>query len=118
MKQVLIFIRPNMYFKTKDALTVGNFNSMSVKEVLGRGKKGANFDMTGNGKEVTSENDNPFVAKKMIEIFCRDEDVDCLIKIVLSINRTGTAGDGKIFVIPAENGIRIRTAESGVNSIV
>ena len=54
----------------------------------------------------------------MLEIFCRDEDVDKLIEVVKSVNQTGNPGDGKIFVIDVEDGTRIRTGESGVNAIM
>jgi Nitrogen regulatory protein PII len=54
----------------------------------------------------------------LIEIFCRDEDVEKLINIVKRVNQTGNSGDGKIFVINVEDGTRIRTGESGINSLM
>ena len=48
----------------------------------------------------------------------RDEDLDHLIKTVVNVNQTGTAGDGKIFVLPAETAIRIRTGEKDINAIM
>jgi nitrogen regulatory protein PII 2 len=117
MKQVLIFIRPDKYFKTKEALNGNNFGAMSAREVLGRGKARAGFQ-TADGMEIVAEAENPFMAKKMIEIFCRDEEVDLLIQIVLKINKTGNPGDGKIFVIGVDDGVRIRTEETGINSIM
>lgn len=117
MKQVFVIIRPNMYYKTKDALVKNNFHSMSVKEVLGRGKEGAKFT-TGNGEEVINVDTYPFVAKKMIEIFCRDEDLEQLVEAVKKVNQTGHAGDGKIFVLEAEDIVRIRTGEKGVDALM
>lgn len=117
MKQVFIIIRPNMYYKTKDALVKNSFHSMSVKEVLGRGKEGAKFT-TGSGDEIICNDTHPFVAKKMIEIFCRDEDLNQLIEVVKQVNQTGHSGDGKIFVLEAEDIVRIRTEEKGVNALM
>ena len=115
MKQVIIIVRTNMYFKTRDALMNHNFQAISEKEVLGRGKKGSHYS-TGTGEEVNTG--YSFSAKKMIEIYCRDEDVDLLIDTVKEVNQTGTPGDGKIFVLPAEESIRIRTGETGVNALM
>ena len=115
MKQVLIIIRPNMYFKTREALVENNFQAMSEKDVLGRGKQSGEY-IAGTGEEVHSE--YPFLAKKMIEIYCRDEDLERLIETVEKINQTGSSGDGKIFVLPTEDVIRIRTGEEGINAIM
>lgn len=117
MKQVFVIIRPRMYYKTKDALVENGFYSMIVKDVVGRGKKPANF-ILGNGEKVTTDISHPFVAKKMIEIFCRDEDLDNLVETIKSANKTNNVGDGKIFVIDIDDGIRIRTGESGNNALV
>lgn len=115
MKQVIIIIRTNQYFKTRAALQKANFGAISEKEIVGRGKK------TGHYTAVTGEESHAnysFSAKRMIEIYVRDEDVERLIKTVLEINKTGTPGDGKIFILPAENVIRIRTGEKDVNAIM
>ena len=117
MKQVYIIIRLNKFYKTKDALAKNNFFSLSSKEVLGRGRNGVDF-ATGEGDDIDNNTDHPFVAKKMIEIFCRDEDLDELIEVIKSVNQTGHPGDGKIFVIDVEDGLRIRTGESGINAIM
>ena len=117
MKQVYIVIRLNKYYKTKDALAEHNFFSLSSKEVLGRGRNGVDF-ISAEGSEAGSKIDHPFVAKRLIEIFCRDEDLYDLIEVVKSVNQTGNPGDGKIFVIDVEDGIRIRTGETGVNAIM
>ncbi|MCH3964856.1 MAG: P-II family nitrogen regulator [Clostridium sp.] len=117
MKLVYIILRPNRYYKTKEALVKNNFFSLSSKDVLGRGKSSVDY-VTKNGDKLLKYNKRPFVSKKMMEIFCRDEDVDTLIDIVKSINQTGNSGDGKIFVVDVEDGTRIRTGESGVNSLM
>lgn len=117
MKQVYIIIRPNKYYKTKDALVASNFFSLSSKEVIGRGKNSVDYS-TNDGFKLSRQEEHPFVAKKLIEIFCRDEDIEKLIDIVKGVNQTGNSGDGKIFVIDVEDGTRIRTGENGVNSLM
>lgn len=115
MKQVLIIIRPNMYFETREALVKNNFQAMSEKDALGRGKSSVDY-VAGTGEEVDTY--YPFLAKKMIEIYCREEDLERLIETVKSVNQTGSSGDGKIFVLPVEDSIRIRTGEKGINAIM
>ncbi len=115
MKQVIIIIRTNKYFQTREALVKANFGSISEKEIIGRGKKTGRYTAV-TGEESTAN--YSFSAKRMLEIYVRDEDVDRLIKTVLEINQTGTAGDGKIFVLPAETAIRIRTGEKDTNAIM
>lgn len=106
-----------MYFETKNALVEHNFLSMSVKDVLARFCRSISFEYA-DGNPVNTDIENPFVAKKMIEIFCRDEDLDNLIETVLCINKTGHEGDGKIWVTDAIDAERIRTGEKGINAIM
>ena len=62
--------------------------------------------------------ENALVAKKLIEMVVPDEAVDSLIQLVLSVNSHGTEGDGKIFVLPVEESIRIHTGETGEDALV
>ncbi len=119
MKQLIITIRPSKYYELKDALIEKGFNSMSIKDVLGRGKNPVTFEAnaTGSGTAL-AEYKHPMIAKKMIEIFARDEDCDEIIETVQSIAHTGNHGDGKIFVVPLESSLRIRTGEKDVNAIM
>ncbi|MCR4822433.1 MAG: P-II family nitrogen regulator [Treponema sp.] len=112
MKEVTIILRPKMYFKTKDALDKAGFSSLSVQEVIGRGKSPVQYDFD---NEVVTHR---LVAKRMITMFVRDQDVDFLVKTIVETNKTNHAGDGKIFVSPVEDGIRIRTGESGNEAIL
>lgn len=117
MKQVYIIIRPNKYYKTKNTLVENNFFALSTKEVIGRGANSVDY-VTKDGAELESHDKHPFVAKKLIEIFCRDEDVEKLIDIVKSVNQTGNSGDGKIFITDVEDVTRIRTGENGTNALM
>lgn len=109
---VVAIIKPNMYFKTREALNKEGFSSMSTKEVLGRGRQNVHTELNINtGSEDKELYDNEMYAKKMLEIYVRDEEVDLLIKTIVSINRTNNAGDGKIFICPVDKALRIRTNE-------
>lgn len=119
MKQLIITIRPSRYYELKEALSKEGFNSMSLKDVLGRGRHPVTFEAnaTGSGSSMASY-DHPMVSKKMIEIYTRDEDCDLIIDIVKKVASTGTPGDGKIFVLPVESVTRMRTGEKDVNAIM
>lgn len=120
MKEVIIILRPNCYFKTKQALSDNRFFAMSTKEVLGRGKSTVHFTANeGENLSIAEKNyENTLVAKKMIEMVVPDEAVNTVIDIVLSVNSHGTEGDGKIFVLPIEESIRIHTGEKGEDALI
>jgi len=119
MKDVIIIIRPNKYYETKKALTENRFFSMSTKKVLGKGKNGVLFEPQYPDSQADEYIHNDIlVAKRIIDIIVKDEDVDRLIKIVLKINSNGISGDGKIFVLPVEQCIRIHTGEKGEDAII
>lgn len=120
MKQIIILLRPNCYFKTKQALSDNRFFAISTKEVLGRGRERVHFT-SGAGETLSAADkiyENALVAKKMIEMVVPDEAVDAVVDVVLSVNSHGTEGDGKIFVLPVEESIRIHTGEKGVDALI
>lgn len=112
MKMVVAIIKSNQYFKTREALNKEGFSSMSTKEVLGRGREGVHTQLNVNTEAEDKElYDNQMYAKKMIEIYVRDEEVDLLVKTIVKVNKTNNAGDGKIFICPVAKILRIRTGE-------
>ena len=70
MKEVMIILRPKMYFPTKDALDQAGFHSMTIREIIGRGKCPVHYDYD-EGAPVKHR----LVAKRMIDMFVRDEAV-------------------------------------------
>ena len=85
MKQIVIILRPNCYFKTKQALSDSRLFAMSTKEVLGRGKATVHFT-AGEGKTMSASEriyENALVAKKMIEMVVPDEAVKAVIDLSL-----------------------------------
>jgi len=106
MKMVKAIIKPERFEFVKKALEEKGFVGMTVFEVKGRGEqKGIAIEY--RGKTMTVD----MLPKIQIEIVVRDEHLDNLITTITESARTGKIGDGKIFVIPVEKTIRIRTGE-------
>jgi nitrogen regulatory protein P-II 1 len=107
MKMVKAVIKPERFEFVKKALEDKGFNGMTITEVKGRGEqKGISLEYRGGLMTVD------LLPKIQIEIVVRDSDTDLLISTITESARTGKIGDGKIFVIPVEKSIRIRTGET------
>ena len=108
MKMVVAIIRPEKLEDVKKALEEKGFIAMTVTEVKGRGEqKGIKLQFRGRTMEVD------LLQKVKIEMVVKDEDVDTVIDTIVKSARTGRYGDGKIFVLPIEKSVRIRTGEVG-----
>ncbi|MDP3563009.1 MAG: P-II family nitrogen regulator [Methanoregula sp.] len=107
MKMVKAIIKPERFEFVKKALEEKGFNGMTITDVKGRGEqKGITLEYRG-GQMIVD-----LLPKIQLEIVVRDSDVDMLITTLTDSARTGKIGDGKIFVIPVEKSIRIRTGET------
>jgi nitrogen regulatory protein P-II 1 len=106
MKMVKAIIKPERFEFVKKALEDKGFIGMTISEVKGRGEqKGIALQYRGGLMTVD------LLPKIQLEIVIRDSDVDNLVVTITEAARTGKIGDGKIFVIPVEKSIRIRTGE-------
>jgi len=106
MKMIKTIIKPERLEFVKKALEDKGFNGMTITEVKGRGEqKGISLEYRGGLMTVD------LLPKVQLEIVVKDSDVDSLITAISESARTGKIGDGKIFVIPVEKSIRIRTGE-------
>jgi nitrogen regulatory protein P-II 1 len=106
MKMIKAIIKPERFEFVKKALEDKGFIGMTISEVKGRGEqKGITLQYRGGLMTVD------LLPKIQLEIVVRDSDVDNLIVIITEAARTGKIGDGKIFIIPVEKSIRIRTGE-------
>ena len=106
MKMVLAIIRPEKLEDVKRALEEKGFVAMTVVEVKGRGEqKGIRLQFRGRELEVD------LLPKMIVFLVVKDDDVDAVIDTITKSARTGRYGDGKIFVIPVEKSVRIRTGE-------
>lgn len=117
MKKAIVFLRPQNYRQTRQALEEAGFYGLSAVSVRGRGKKPVRLETVENGAQADSDDGHRFLPKKMVVVFLRDEDEERFVQAVLSVNRTGRAGDGKIFILPARQSIRIRTGEEGEDTL-
>jgi nitrogen regulatory protein P-II 1 len=106
MKMVKAIIKPERFEFVKKALEEKGFAGMTVIEVKGRGEqKGITLEYRGKAMIVD------MLPKIQIEIVIRDEYLDDLIAVIVGAAKTGKIGDGKIFIMPVEKAIRIRTGE-------
>jgi len=106
MKLVKAVIKPERFEFVKKALEDKGFVGMTITEVRGRGEqKGISLEYRGGLMTVD------LLPKIQIEIVVRDTDLEQLILTLTESARTGKIGDGKIFVVPVERSIRIRTGE-------
>jgi nitrogen regulatory protein PII len=108
MKKIEAFIRHEAFEPIRAELLEKGFPSVSVLEAKGSGRqKGIVEQYRGSTVQV---NIRP---KLKLEVVVADEDKDLIVETILRHSRTGEIGDGKIFVIPVEEAIRIRTGERG-----
>ena len=106
MKMVKAIIKPERFEFVKKALEDKGFIGMTISEVKGRGEqKGITLQYRGGLMTVD------LLPKIQLEIVIRDSDVDNLVTTITEAARTGKIGDGKIFIMPVEKSIRIRTGE-------
>ncbi len=123
MKEVVAIIRMDMISKTKEALLKADFPALSCSKVLGRGKKKVDFTLIESmlsGSEFTSpavaeavSEGHRLVPKRLLSIVVKDEEVKKLVDTLIEVNHKGHPGDGKIFVMPIIDSIRVRTGETG-----
>ena len=112
MKKVEAIIRPFKLDEVKIALVNAGIVGMTVSEVRGFGRKKGQTERY-RGSEYTVE----FLQKLKIEIVVEDDQVDMVVEKVISAARTGEIGDGKIFISPVDQIIRIRTGERDMEAI-
>ncbi len=112
MKKIEAIIRPTHMEAVKEALGRFGIHGMTVSEVIGCGmQKGRTAVYRGQEYEIS------LIPKIKIEIAIRDRWVDDVVRIITTTARTGEIGDGKIFIYPLENAIRIRTGEAGDDAL-
>ena len=119
MKEVMAIIRMNRVNQTKRALAEAGIPSVHARECLGRGKGLVDLDLL-KGAEAGYEeaisllgNSQRLIPKRMVSIILPDKLVQRAVSSIISVNRTGKPGDGKIFVLPVSDAVRIRTGETG-----
>lgn len=116
MKKIEAIIREERLEAVKQALENGGYFSMTVSEVSGRGEqKGLTLPWRVGEYRVD------LLPKLKLEIVAQDKEVDTIVNAIIENARTGEIGDGKIFILPVDNAIRVRTGEQGdiaINKII
>lgn len=112
MKKIECIIRPFKLEDVKEALGEIGVRGMTVSEVKGFGRQKGHTELY-RGSEYTIE----FLPKIKIEVVVSDEVVNSVVDSVMKAAATGRIGDGKIFIMPVEEAIRIRTGEKGIAAI-
>ena len=112
MKLVVAIVKPFKLDEVKEALRDAGVNGLTTTEVEGFGRQRGHTEVY-RGAEYQVD----FVPKVKIEIVCDDEQVTQIVDAIAKAARTGKIGDGKIWVVPAEQVVRIRTGEMGPDAL-
>ena len=112
MKMITAIIKPFKLDDVRDALGDIGVNGMTVTEVRGFGRQKGHTELYRGAEYVVD-----FLPKVKIEVVLDDDQVDAAIEAIVAAAKTDKIGDGKIFVSPIEQAIRIRTGESGSDAL-
>jgi len=112
MKKVEAIIKPFKLDDVKEALTELGVVGMTVTEVRGFGRQKGHTELY-RGSEYTVD----FLPKVKIEVVVADGMVDKIVSTIVVAAKTGSIGDGKVFVLPINESIRIRTGETGESAV-
>ncbi len=112
MKKIEAVIKPFKLDEVKEGLATLGIQGLTVSEVKGFGRQKGHSEIY-RGAEYTVD----FVAKVKIEIVVDEELCDKVVDVILEYAKTGKIGDGKIFILPVEKAVRIRTGEVGKDAI-
>jgi len=126
MKEVMAFIRANKVNATKTALAENGFPAFTCRPVLGRGKVGIEENVL---KAVLAQGELPqneigehiteagrLIAKRFFTLIVNDDEVSKVVEIIISVNKTGNKGDGKIFILPINEAYQVRNGERAVDA--
>ena len=112
MKQITAVIKPFKLEEVREALAEQGVTGLTVTEVKGFGRQKGHTELYRGAEYVVD-----FLPKVRIDIVVKSDDVERCIEAIVRAARTGKIGDGKIFVMPMEDVIRIRTGERGSSAI-
>ena len=112
MKKIEAIIRPHKLDEVREALLEAGFRGMTILEVKGVGRQKGHTEVY-RGSEYQVD----FLPKVKLELVVTDNRLDDALGIILKAAKTGQVGDGKIFVLPVEEVVRVRTEESGEDAL-
>ena len=112
VKKIEAIIKPFKLDEVKEALQDVGIQGLSVIEVKGFGRQKGHTELYRGAEYIVD-----FLPKVKIEVVLEDEQVEAAIAAIVDAAKTGKIGDGKIFVSPVEQALRIRTGETGIDAI-
>lgn len=112
MKLITAVIKPHKLDDVRDALGDLGITGMTVTEVRGFGRQKGHTEIYRGAEYVVD-----FIAKMRVEVAVRDEDAERVVEAIVNAANSGKIGDGKIFVSPLEQVVRIRTGETGSDAL-
>jgi len=112
MKKIEAIIRPENIEAVKDALVTAGHAGLTVVEAKGHGIQQGVVTNVGGEKVIVD-----LLPKLYLTAVVNDHEVDAVIEAIVSASRSGSVGDGKIFVTPIEGVVRVRTGETGTDAL-
>ena len=112
MKKIEAIIKPFKLDEVKEALAQEGVQGMTISEVKGFGRQRGHTELYRGAEYVVD-----FLPKVKIEILVEDNKAAAVTEAIIAAARTGRIGDGKIFILPVEDAVRIRTGERGADAI-
>lgn len=113
MQKIEAIVRPEKLDDVKNALTAAGYHGMNIVHVTGRGVQRGIIHQGRGGESYTVD----MLPKVKVEVVIADEEVDAVVKIICDAARTGNIGDGKLFIMPVIDAIRVRTGERGDEAV-
>jgi nitrogen regulatory protein PII 2 len=123
VKEIIAIIRPKMVGKTKGALEKMGLPGLTATAVLGRGKQRGiagevDIEYRPHVLDEGAHRGMKYVPKRELSLVVKDSDVEGVIQAIIGINQSKQIGDGKIFVCPLDDALRVRTGETGDAALV
>ena len=112
MKLVIAIIKPFKLEEVRDALTAIGVHGMTITEVKGYGRQKGHTEIYRGAEYAVN-----FLPKVRIEVAVADDEADKVVEAIGAAAKTGQIGDGKIFVMPIEQAVRIRTGETDSDAL-
>lgn len=112
MKLIIAVIKPFKLEEVREALTEAGVQGLMVSEVKGYGRQAGHTEIYRGAEYVVN-----FVPKIKLEMAVAEEDVSNVVKTISERAKTGKIGDGKVFVLPLEQALRVRTGETGTEAL-
>ena len=112
MKLVTAIVKPHRLDEVKEALEAYGIAGMTISEVSGYGRQRGHTEVY-RGAEYTVD----FVPKVRLELLVPDEEADGIVEVIVTSAQTGRIGDGKVWVVPVADVVRVRTGERGHDAL-